>query len=240
MKLAPLLCSLLLFASSASAEPGVTEIRLGAPAPTAAPIDKAKVKAVERFLAARQTGSNDRDLASRARALLRTKERLEDAALFGPKGSTLAAFDFHDEAIEPASAGRFRVSVFLLFANAVGQVVESRDEELTLVKSGDSYVCGVLRVTNLIVWSQEDVLEAARSLGAAKELDEAQRHVRESAAAKTARVAYSFADVQKNADGRIVVQCLQFKSDPGRRGFEVTTAPIVLSRSDDSIRVESN
>jgi hypothetical protein len=240
MKLAPLLCSLLLFASSASAEPGVTEIRLGAPTPPPATIDKTKVKAVERFLAARQAGSNDRDLASRARALLRTKERLEDAALFGPKGSTLAAFDFHDEAIEPAGAGRFRVSVFLLFANAAGQVVESRDEELTFVKSGDSYVCGVLRVTNLIVWSQEDVLEAARSLGASKELDEAQRYLRESPAEKTARVAYSFADVQKNADGRIVVQCLRFKSDQGRRGFNVTTAPIVLSRSDDSIRVEPN
>lgn len=240
MKLAPLLCSLLLFVSSASAEPGVTEIRLGTPAPPPAAIDKTKVKAVERFLAARQTGSNDRDLASRARALLRTKERLDDAALFGPKGSTLAAFDFHDEAIEPAGAGRFRVSVFLLFANAAGQVVESRDEELTLIKSRDSYVCEALRVTNLIAWSQEDVLEAARSLGALKELDEAQRSLRESPAAKTARVAYSFADVQRNADGRIVVQCLRFKSDPGRRGFAVTTAPIVLSRSDDSIRVESN
>ena len=198
------------------------------------------MKAVERFLAARQAGSNDRDLAPKARALLRTKERLEDAALFGPKGSTLAAFDFHDEAIEPAGAGRFRVSVFLLFANEAGQVVETRDEVLTFVKSGDSYVCESPRVTNLVAWSQEDVLEAARSLGASKELDEARRHVRESSAAKTARVAYSFADVQKNAEGRIVVQCLRFKSDPGRRGFEVTAVPIVLSRSDDSIRVESN
>ena len=118
--------------------------------------------------------------------------------------------------------------------------MESRDEDLTFSKAGDTYVCEAIRVTNLIEWSQADVLEAARSLGASKELDEAQRYVRESAAAKTARVAYSFADVQKNADGRIVVQCLRFKSDPGRRGFDVTTAPIVLSRSDDSIRVEPN
>jgi len=240
MKLAPLLCSLLLFAPSALAEPGVTEIRLGAPSPAPAPVDKAKVKAVERFLAARQTGSINRGLASRARALLSTKERLDDAALFGPKGSILAAFDFHDEAIEPAGAGRFRLSVFLLFANATGQVVESRDEELTFAKAGDSYVCGAIRVTNVIAWSQAEVLETARTLGASKELEEAQRYLRESSAGKNAQVAYSLADIQKNADGRIVVQCLRFKSDPGRRGFDVTTAPIVLSRSDDSIRVGPN
>jgi hypothetical protein len=240
MKLAPVLCSLLLFAPSAFAEPGVTEIRLGAPAPAPAQVDKAKVKAVERFLAARQTGSTDRELGERARALLRTKARVDDATLFGPKGSTLAAFDFHDEAIEPAAPGRFRVSVFLLFADAAGQVVESRDEELTFAKAGDTYVCEALRVTNVIVWSQIEVLETARSLGASKELKEAQRYLRESSAGKNARVAYSLADIQKNADGRIVVQCLRFKSDPGRRGFDVTTAPIVLSGSNDSIRVEPN
>jgi len=240
MKHAPLLCSLLLFASSAFAEPGVTDIRLGTPAPAPASVDKAKVKAVERFLAARQTGSTDRDLTSRAHALLKTKERLDDATLFGPKGSILAAFDFHDEAVEPAGAGRFRVSVFLLFANGAGQVVESRDEELTFARAGDTYICEGLRVTNRVEWSQTDVLEAARSLGATRELDEAQRYLRQSVTGKGARVAYSLANVQKNADGRIVVQCLRFKSDPGRRGFDVTTAPIVLSRSDDSIRVEPN
>ncbi|HKW51132.1 MAG TPA: hypothetical protein VJQ53_05295 [Candidatus Eisenbacteria bacterium] len=240
MKRAPLLCSLLLFATSAFAEPGVTDIRLGTPAPAPAPVDGAKVKAVERFLAARQTGSVDRDLASRARALLRTKERVDATTLFGPEKSTLAAFDFHDEAIEPAGSGRFHVSVFLLFANDAGQVVESRDEELTFARAGDSYFCEGLRVTNRVEWSQADVLEAARSLGASRELDEAQRYLRQSATGKSARVAYSVADVQKNADGSIVVQCLRFKSDPGRRGFAVTTAPIVLSRSDDSIRVEPN
>src|SRR5881396_974053 len=190
MKLAPVLCSLLLFAPSAFAEPGVTEIRLGAPPPAQASVDKAKVKAVEQFLAARQAGSTDRGLASRARALLRTKARLDDAALFGAKGSVLAAFDFHDEAIEPAGAGRFRVSVFLLFADAAGQVVESRDEELTFAKAGDTHICEGLRVTNRVEWSQTDVLEAARSLGATRELDEAQRYLRQSVAGKGARVAY--------------------------------------------------
>lgn len=239
MKLTPVLCSLLLFASSAFAEPGVTEIRLGTPAPVPAPVDKAKVKAVERFLAALQTGSIDRDLASRARSLLKSKQRIDDATLFGPKGSVLAAFDFHDEAIEGATPGHFRVSVFLLFANPAGQVVESRDEELTFAKVGDTHVCEALRVTNTVVWSQEGVLETARSLGASRELDEAQRYL-ESTATKSSRVAYSLADVQKDASGKVVVQCLRFKSDPGRRGFDVTTAPIVLSRSDDSVRVESN
>ena len=240
MKLATLLCSLALFSSSALAEPGVTEIRLGALPPPPATADKTKVQAVERFLAARQSASVDRSLASKVRGLVRTKDHLDEAALFGPKGSSLAAFDFHDEAVEPAGPGRFRVSVFLLFANATGQVVESRDEDLSFSHVGEMFVCDELRATNVIVWSQEDVLEAARSLGASRELDEAQRYLRDSKSGTSGLLAFSVADVQKDADGKIVVQCLRFKSDPGRRGFDVTSAPIVLSRSDDSIRVGPN
>jgi hypothetical protein len=239
MKLATVLGSLLLCSSSVFAEPSVTEIRLGAPAPPAPSVDKTMVEAVEHFLAARQSASADPSHASRVRGLVTTKEHLDDATLFGPKGSSLAAFDFHDESIAPAEHGQFRVSVFLLFADAAGMVVESRDEELAFLRTGDHYTCEALRATNVIAWSQEEVLQAARSIGVSKELDEAQRVLRDSAAAKTL-IAYSLADVQKDPNGKVVVQCLRFKSDPGRRGFDVTTAPIVLSRSDDSIRVEPN
>jgi hypothetical protein len=239
MKHASLLCSLLVFASSAFAEPGATEIRLGTTPPPAR-VDSAHAAAIERFLAARQAGSADHHHAATARALLRTAEHLDDVTVFGPKGSILSAFDFHDEAIESAENHRFRVSVFLLFADSTGQVVESRDEGLTFSRSGDGYACEAIHVMNRVEWSQAGVLEAARSIGASKEIDEAQRYLRESAGGKPARVAYSLADVRKSEDGKIVVECLRFKSDPGRRGFDVTSTPIVLSRRDDAVRIETN
>lgn len=225
---------------SAPAESGVTEIRLGTASQEGQKADRAKISAVERFLAARQAGSIDRDLASRARALLRTKDRPDDATLFGPKGATLAAFDFHDDAIAPEASGLFAVSVFLLFANEAGQVVESRDEDLFFSREEDGYVCTILRATNVIAWGQEGVREEAARLGATQELDEAQRHLVESAGGKNQRSSYSLAEVQKDADGKIVVRCLRFRSEPGKRGYEVRIAPIVLSKSTNSIRVESD
>jgi hypothetical protein len=224
----------------ALADTDIPEIRLGQEPPPAATTDKAKVNAVVRLLAARQAGSVEKSAALKARALLHTKDRLDDVTIFGPKESVLAAFDFHDEGIAAESHGLFSVSVFLIFANAAGQVVESRDEELIFSKEGDSYVCTSLRDTNLISWSQTAVTESAASLGASRELDQAQQYLRESTARKSSRVAYSVADIEKGADGKVVVQCLRFRSDPGRRGFEVITAPIVLLRKDDSIRIESN
>lgn len=240
MKLAPLLCTLLLSAAPALAEDGVTEIRLGSPPPVAQEVDPSKVRAVERLLAARQAGSVDPDRAPGARSLVRTNERLDDAALFGLKGSTLSAFDFHDESIATEKSGRFSVSVFLLFANAAGQVVESRDEELVFTHEGDEYTCTSLRATNVIAWGQEGVREAASALGATEELDRATKYLVTGGMGQDRGSAYSMADVQKGADGKVVVQCLRFRSDPGKRGFDVSTVPIILTRSDDSIRIETN
>lgn len=240
MKLASMALTLLISAAPALADSVATEIRLGTPPPEAPKVDRSKISAVERFLAARQAGSVDRDQASRARALLRTKDRPDDAVLFGPKGATLAAFDFHDDAIAPEGSGLFAVSVFLLFANESGQVVESRDEDLFFSRDADGYVCTILRPTNVIAWGQEGVREAAARLGATQELDRAQRHLTESVGGKNQRSSYSLAEVQRGADGKVVVQCLRFRSEPGKRGYEVRTSPIILSKSADSIRVESD
>ncbi len=240
MRLASLLCILLLSAAPAIADTGVTEIHLGTPPPPEQEVDRAKVNAVERLLAARQAGSIDRDRAPEARLLFRTKERLDDAAVFGPKGSSLAAFNFHDESIASEGAGRFSVSVFLLFSNEVGQVVESRDEELIFSHEGDGYACTALHATNVIAWSQDGVREAAAALGATQELEQAERYLVGGSAGKDKRSSFSMADIEKSADGKVVVQCLRFRSDPGKRGFDVSTNPVVLSRVNDSIRVESN
>ncbi len=240
MKIAGLLCGALLFAVPALAETDVAEIRLGATPPPPPAVDRAKVKAVERFLAARQAGSLDRAAAPRARALLRMKERPDDAALFGSGGTTLAAFDFRDEAIATAEAGRFHVTVYLLFAGPKGQVVESRDESLSFRREGEGFVCTSLFGTNVIAWGQEGVSEAAESLGLSRELDFAEDRCREWTGKRSEIMAYSLADVQRGSDGRVVVECLRFRASLGRRGFGVSTAPIVLTRTSDSIRVETD
>lgn len=240
MKVLRILCILALCAVPALADPDVTEIRLGTPPPPEEPVDPAKVRAVEGFLAARQVGSLNRDHVSPARALTHTTERLDDATLFGPKDATLAAFNFENESIVPVGFGHFSVSVYLLFANGSGQVVESRDEELVFSHEGDRYVCTFLHAVNVITWTQDGVRAEAASLGAASEFERAERYLADGALGHERLTTYSLADVQKEAGGRVVVQCLRFRSDPGKRGFQVSSTPIVLYRSDDSIRIESN
>lgn len=237
MKLEFLVLSLLFLASTAVAEPDVTEIRLGTPPPSA-PIDRTKVGAVEQLLAARQRASIDPALAPHARALVKAAERVSNAILFGPDGGTQAAFNFHDEGIESMGSGRFQVLVYILFANPEGQVVESRDERLTFSKQGNAYVCTDIRTANVITWAQAGVRDAARAIGATREFDRAETFLRDWTAEPGTRMSYSLADVQDGADGTVVVQCLRFKARPGKRGFDVSTAPIVLSRNNDSIRIE--
>lgn len=240
MKVLRLLCILALCAAPAAADPDVPEIRLGTPPPPEPPVDAAKIHAVEAFLAARQVGSLNPEHSAPARALIHTAERPDDATLFGPKGATLAAFNFEDESIAPVGFGHFSVSVYLLFANGSGQVVESRDEELVFSHEGERYVCTFLHAVNVITWTQDGVRDEAAALDATAEFERAQRYVSDGALSHDKLTTYSLADVEKGPGGRVVVQCLRFRSDPGKRGFQVTSTPIVLYRSADSIRIESN
>lgn len=232
-------------AQDASAPPGhviltpepdpsaVTEIRIGVSGPS---FDRPRVEAVESFLAARQDGSIDRSLAERVRSRMQSEEEVSSATLFGPKGATLAAFDFREDAMEPVGVG-FRIPAYVLFVDGAGRIVESRDESLTFSLEGGSYVCTDLKATNVISWKDEGVRDAARSAGAAWELERIERHLREWSTHRNDLAGYSVSSIKPRGDGSFLVHCLRYESRPGRRGYRVDTSPIVLRRSGDSIRI---
>jgi hypothetical protein len=223
-----------------ASEPPPTEIRLGDLAAPPEAADPAQVRAVERLLAARQRASASRGRAAEARQWIDTRPRVDDTTLFGARGSFLTAFDFPDGAILPLGSARFEVLAYLLFANPDGQVTESRTERLTFTRRDASWICTDLLVTETIVWWPETVRDAAGSLGAAEEYARAQSFLTKERSGDRRALAYSLADVQKSG-GKVVVQCLRYASDLGKRGFTVNDSPIVLTRAADGmIRVESN
>ena len=213
----------------------VTEIRLGTT--VAAPAsDRTKIQAVESFLAARQDGSIDPSLAHRARSRVRTGEEVPSTTLFGPKGAVLAAFDFGEEAIVPEGDG-FRVSMYVLFTDREGRIVESRDELLTFSHGDGSYVCTSLRPTNIISWKDEGVRDAAKLAGAEWELERVERHLRQWSTDRKDLAGYSVSSLRPQEDGSFLVHCLRYESRPGHRGYRVDSSPITLRRSGDSIRI---
>jgi hypothetical protein len=162
MKLSVLVVPLLLLAATAVASPAatdtdLTQIQLGTAPPAPAPVDPAKVKAVERLLAARQDGSLNRKQTAEARGLVSTKEHLDDDLLFGEAGSSIAAFDFQNDAIETTEAGHFEVSVYILFANADGQVVSSRSEIIVFTHREGAWICTGLYSMEVMAWLPEPV-----------------------------------------------------------------------------------
>ena len=211
----------------------VPEIRLGGTVPS---FDRSKIEAVESFLAARQDGSIDPSLAERVRSRIQTSEDVPSATLFGPKGATLAAFDFREDAVEAEGDG-FRVPVYVLFTDREGRIVESRDESLTFSLVDGSYVCADLRATNTVSWKDEGVRDAAKELGAEWELERVERHLREWSTDRNGLAGYSVSSVRPRGDGSFLVHCLRYESRPGHRGYRVDTSPIVLRRSGDSIRI---
>ncbi|HET9252876.1 MAG TPA: hypothetical protein VFP58_12255 [Candidatus Eisenbacteria bacterium] len=214
----------------------VPEIRLiGTPSPEPS-FDRGRFDAVQSFLAARQDGTIDPSLAPRVRSRMNTSEDVASETLFGPKGATLAAFDFRDEAIVPQEDG-FRVPVYALFTDKEGRVVETRDESLTFSSVDGSYVCTELRATNVISWSAEGVREAAKKANAEWELDRVERHLREWSTDRSDLAGYSVSSVRPRGDGSFLVHCLRYESSPGQRGYRLDTSPIVLHRSGDSIRI---
>jgi len=255
MRLAPLLLTVALAAPIASvpvfpavaradspaSEAPVTEIRLGGPAPAPSKPDAARSKAVERFLAARQDASVDRVMAARLKRGLATREQVTDEVLAGPRDASLIAFDFDDADVPRAGArsGRFDVTATLLFASQDGQVVETRSEELTFVPSGGGYACAKIVPTNVVSWNSQTALERAADAGiAAREMERLNGHWRRSDDPGQL-VAFSLSDVERRADGDIVVSCLRYTSSPGRRGFESDSASVVITKQDGSSQLES-
>jgi hypothetical protein len=228
-------------ASPAATDPGLTQIQLGSTPPAPSPADPAKVRAVERLLAARQDGSLNRKQTAEARRLVSTKERAGDDLLFGDPGSSIAAFDFQNDAIEAPDAGHFEVPVYILFANPDGQVVASRSEIIVFTRREAAWVCTGLYSMEVMAWLPEPVRDSAQALGAAEEYMRAQTFLRDMRSGGRRTLSYSLADIQKTSEGKVVVQCFRFASNLGKRGFDVNDAPIVLTRAADGlIRVESN
>lgn len=227
--------------SASVSEPGsVTEIRLGkAPAPPP-PVDPVRVRAVERFLSARKDASASRAKGRAPSLGLPAPKGAKAEELYGPAASRLVAFDFRDASIEGAGAGRFTVSAYLLFADETGQIVESRDEILTFAGAGGSWACTSLRIAAGMTWSSGPIQEIAAAIGAVEELQKARTHMRDWTATREQALGYSLSDIQKERDGHVLVPCIRFTAGSGRRGFEVDHRPVVLSRYQGGVRVESN
>ncbi len=244
MRLALLLLASLLAAAPAFAGSGadgtITEIRLGEAPPPPPAVDPSRVRAVERFLAARREASSARAAGRRAGLSVPGPKGASAEDLYGAAGSRLVAFDFQDASIERSAPGRFTVDVYLLFADDAGQVVESRDERLTFAGADGAWACASRVTTATIAWDSGAVAAEARTIGASEELDRARAHLRAWTADHKYALAYSVADVVKTSDGHVTVECLRFRSDAGMRGFDVDAVPVVLSRDRGGLRVESD
>ena len=243
-------CLLLLVAAYpafAGTDPGsdstasATDIVLGdtTPPPPPAPEDF-RVQAVEGFLAERQEASVARSGGRAEKVRATAPKGAGDEDLFGPAGSHLIAFDFSPEAIESERAGHFRIPVYLLFADEEGEVVESRDEALDFSDTNGIWLCTSRKTSAAMSWIGDGVLDTAESLGVADELGQAEKHLHDWTIGRKESVAYSVADIAKEAGGRVVVSCLRYTAEFGRRGFDVKSEPLVLSRQQGVLRIESN
>jgi hypothetical protein len=206
------------------------EIRLGQPRASAPKPDLTHVRAIERFMGARQSASLDRAREPAARRFLATGMKVNANTLAGEPGTTLVAFDFSDGSIERLGTGRFRVTVYVLFADRHGRVTESRDEVLTFSGAGSSFVCSSLKTTSMMRWVSDDVVKSAGKLGARQALERADVALREWAVGQPRLGAYSIEDVYPVGSGRIMIPCLKFTADFGKRGYDVVDAPIIMKR----------
>jgi hypothetical protein len=195
---------------------------------------------VERFLAVRQSATEDADRRGEVRRLLGGSAKVTDATLFGPKGAHLAAYDFKNAALKPSGAGRFTVPVYLLFANRDGSVLESRDELLTFQTQGGGYACTADAVTGTMAWDSDAVARAAQAQGLGDGFNRAAAFLRDWSGKERRNAVYSIADFEKTPDGRLRVPCLRYVARSGARGYEVVDAPLVLIGAGDGYRVESN
>ena len=233
--LVPLLLAILAASPLGVAAAPPTEIRLGkasAPAPKADPV---QIRAVERFFTARQSAGMDRSRLPAARAMVTGGAAMDAAILAGAPGQVLVAFDFTDGAIERLGNGRFRVAVYSLFADRQGRVVESRDEVLTFAAP----MCTSLKVAGTMHWGTEEVTKAASRLHVSQALDRADEFLQGWATRQTRFAAYSIEDVYPTAVNRVMIPCLQFSATPGKRGYDVVDAPIMIRRASKGYQIEA-
>ena len=214
------------------------EIRLGQPPPPAPKPDQAEVRAVERFLAARQSGSLDRSREAAARRFLVGSAKVDAATLVGERGETLAAFDFSDGAIVHLTSGRFRVPVYLLFADGSGRVTKSRDEDLTFEGGRGAFACSSIKVRSTMSWDSGEIEKTADRLHAREALDHAGEFLRSWAKRQTRPSAYSISDIYPDAPSRMVIPCLRFTAQFGKRGYDVVDLPLMMNRGPNGYQLE--
>jgi len=215
-----------------------TEIRLGKPKPAPWRPDPALTRAAERFLAARQTASMDRTREPAARRWLPKAVKVDTATLVGKPGQTLVAFQFPEGGIEPLGVGGFRVTVYLLFADAQGRVAETRDEVLTFVGSRETYVCGALKTASSMRWDFEEVQKSADRLHSREAYDRADEFLKSWAMRVQGTAAYSMQDFYPAGSGKFMVPCLRFTAEVGKRGYEVLDSPLIMKRGPKGYQVE--
>jgi hypothetical protein len=225
-------------APGAPADKAISEIRLGKPpAPVPKP-DPVNARAVERFLAARQSASVDRSRDAAARRLIGAGVKVDATTLAGSPGQTLLAFDFRDGAIERLGNGRFRVPVYLLFADQQGRIVESRDEMLTFTGGAGGYLCTSLKTTSVMSWDSAEAAKSAAKLGARDALERGNEFLLDWAKRQTRPAGYSIEDVYAAGAARVLIPCLRFTSDFGKRGYDVVDSPLIMRRGPRGYRLE--
>jgi hypothetical protein len=196
------------------------------------------VRAVERFLAARQSASADRSQERAARRFLTAAAKVDPATLVGEPGETLVAFDFRDTAIEHQAPGRFRATVYLLFANGEGRITRSRDEVLTFTGGPGGFFCASVKRTNAMSWDSDEIRKTAERLKASEGLDRAGDFLRAWATRQTRSAAYSIEDVYPAGRARIMIPCLRFTAEFGKRGYDVVDLPLMMSRGPKGYQLE--
>ena len=222
----------------APADKAISEIRLGKPPLPAPKADPVTARAVERFLAARQSASVDRSRDAAARRLIGAAAKVDAATLAGSPGRTLLAFDFRDGAIERMGTGRFRVPVYLLFADRQGRIVESRDEVLTFTGGAGGYLCTSLKMTSVMSWDSAEAAKSASRLGARDALERGNEFLLDWAKRQTRPAGYSIEDVYAAGAARVLIPCLRFSSDFGKRGYDVVDSPLIMRRGPRGYRLE--
>jgi len=215
-----------------------TEIRLGKTAAPAPKADPAQVRAIQNFFTARQNASLDRTHLPTARRMIAGGAAMDATLLAGEPGQMLAAFDFTDGAIERLPSGRFRVSVYVLFSDRQGRVVQSRNEVLTFAPSAGYASCLSLKATNVMRWDNEAVVKTAARLHVSQALERADDFLREWATQQRDVAAYSIEDVYPTGVNRVMIPCLQFSAIPGKRGYDVVDAPLMMRKGPKGYQLE--
>ncbi|TMQ51103.1 MAG: hypothetical protein E6K71_00860 [Candidatus Eisenbacteria bacterium] len=215
-----------------------TEIRLGKPKAPAPRPDPSYARAAERFLAARQSASIDRSREPAARRWLPKAVKVDTATLIGSPGQRLVAFQLPEGGIEPLGIGGFRATVYLLFADAQGRVAETRDEVLTFVGSRETYVCGALKTASTMRWDSEDVRKSAERLHSREAYERADEFLKDWVNQQRRTAAYSMQDFYPAGSGKIMIPCLRFTAEVGKRGYEVLDSPIIMKRGPRGYQIE--